>query len=93
MWDAVTAVNREYDPIIYEGTKPLAVVVTNSGPATVKILAWDKTCPAVGAKPVARLELRLGDSKAVRGCLVRAHLSDPDTQPIPFAAIGWRIRE
>lgn len=95
MWDSVSAVDQDHDPIIYEGKEPVVVIVMNAGPSSVIIQAWYKTDPPYGSEPFARLELRAGNIKAINGSLIRAKLV-PSTIRGPrrsdYAALGWTVR-
>jgi hypothetical protein len=93
MWDAVTSVDDEHDPILYEGEESAVVIVTNAGPRVVEVVAWSITKPKRSEVPVSRLELRPGNTKAIRGSLVRArlHEAQPTSDHRLHAAIGWRI--
>jgi hypothetical protein len=95
MWDAVTAVDEHHDPIIYEGDGAETVLVINAGPDTVELRAWLQTAPPPDMAPIARLEVRPGNSKAVRGALIRARIFGKDQfghGGNRFAALGWRIK-
>lgn len=94
MWDSVTAVDESHAPIIYEGSSPKVVIVVNAGPGNVEILSWDSTKPDLKSPPIAKLELRPGNTKAISGSLVRANLRNKtsnDPSSSIYAAIGWRI--
>lgn len=97
MWDAVTPVTSNYDPIVVESPFPVRVTVTNAGPHPIKLRAWDTRQPERQSAPESEMELRAGETRAVYGCLVRLHAitgdsDSPAATPGPhFAAIGWRI--
>lgn len=92
MWDSITSVDQTHDPVIYEGAEPATIVVTSVGPTPVALRPWNETHPSPDASPTVQLELRSGNTKAVRGALVRVRVLDtPVAGAARFAAIGWRI--
>jgi hypothetical protein len=101
MWDGITPVEPGYDPIVSESAFPLGVLVTNAGPSTITLKAWDRTQPGDHEAPDISMELRPGSTRFVVASLVRLHSTDAEPeaalggnyrQPSPrFAAAGWRI--
>jgi hypothetical protein len=92
MYQGVTYVDPSHDPVLYEGSRPATVVVTNAGPGQVTVKAWDETEPQPTAKPQARLRLSPGNHRIVSGRLVRVSaLPDQSTGP-SFAAVGWSVQ-
>jgi len=95
MWDGVTPVDQHHDPLIFEGTEPETVVINNTGPGTIKVLAWRENRPSLEEVPPIRFEVRPGNVKAVKGSLVRVSLFRSIAN-LPsdhhFAAIGWYVK-
>jgi hypothetical protein len=102
MFDGITPVASGYDPIVAESPYPIGVVVTNAGPAAVRVNAW--TLPPTGeVEADVSMELRAGAQRfvvasLVRASLVRASRSGTETPLLnqagaaaPFAAVGWRV--
>jgi hypothetical protein len=95
MWDAVTAVDEQHDPTIYVGDGAETVVVVNAGPETVELRAWPQAAPPPDVAPIACLKVRPGNSKAVRGALIRVSLFGREQfgrSGNRFAAVGWSIK-
>lgn len=91
MWQGITYVDPSHDPILYEGSSPSNVVVTNAGPGSVLVRGWDETQPGSKTKPHVEIQLRPGNHRIVSGRLVRAAVMST-AAPIPcFAAIGWNV--
>jgi hypothetical protein len=90
MWESVTAVDSNHDPVIYEGSAQRVVTVLNAGPGTVELQVWDVTKPTPDTKMVARLELRPGNTRTTGGSLVRARAIATLGGPA-YAAIAWRV--
>ncbi|MDR6859833.1 hypothetical protein [Variovorax guangxiensis] len=96
MWDGVTYVEPSHDPIIHEGEDSATVVVTNAGPATVRVRIWKSTPPEQTEKAQLELELRIGNTRSVSGHLIRAAIAKGDQVPalfpgVPFATLLWRV--
>ena len=95
MWDSVTVVDEDHDPVLYEGQEPVVVIVMNTGPGPVIVQAWRKPDPPHGSEPFARLELRPGNIKAINGSLIRAKLASSTIggpRRSDYAALGWTVR-
>jgi hypothetical protein len=97
MWDGITHVAPNHDPIIYEGLRPATLVVTNAGPAGVSLLAWQSHAPK-DPKPDIQIQLWPGNTRSVSASLVRARLMEgvgvaaPSLKiPAAYAALGWRV--
>jgi hypothetical protein len=45
MWDGITYVDQNHNPIISEGKNAARVIVTNAGPWTVRLVGWPVTNP------------------------------------------------
>ena len=86
MWHAIAPVDESHDPVLYENPDPETVLVVNAGPGNIHIQSW-QNFNEFESHPDVRLELRPGNIRAVRGCLVRARLIKPSM----FSAIGWSI--
>ena len=100
MWDGITPVSEGYDPIVAESDSPVEVLVTNAGPGTIVVKAWDEPRPDPGDAPKS-MELRPGATRFIVGKLVRLGASDsmreegppvvPRTERKDFAAAGWQV--
>src|SRR5437763_14004678 len=92
--DGVTYVEPSYSPIIHEGIEPATVVITNAGPAGVEVRVWAELLPPGSEQnPLARLQLRPGNTRSVSRRLIRVagHSSPPyPPQLPPFAAPRWK---
>ena len=83
--------DESYDPIVYEGDVPAVIIVTNAGPATIRIQAWKTTAPRSEETPSVRIQVRTGDTRIVSGSLIRAKI-DESNEGKSFAAVGWRLQ-
>jgi hypothetical protein len=95
MWDGVTSIDEQHDPIVYEGEEQALVIVMNSGPGSVELISWKSNKPEREQEPMCRIELRPGNTKAVKGPLIRVRLHSeqwPGSRSPRHAAIGWRVR-
>jgi hypothetical protein len=94
MWEGVTPVSDHYDPPLSESPVVVGAVVLNAGPNDVELRAWTTFPVATGASPNITLELRVGHTRSVCGCLVRVKMLDTESgQPKSgpgFAAVAWR---
>jgi hypothetical protein len=93
MWDGVTYVDPNHDPIIHEGRVAATAIVTNAGPCDILIRGWRST--KASGDPDIQLRLFPGNTRSVSSELIRAKVVPGDRAPPPFpppfAAIGWRI--
>jgi hypothetical protein len=98
MWNAVSSVSANYDPVVYEGPADETVVILNAGPGTIEARAW--TDPKTfHEEPTSHLEMRPGDQRAISGTLIRLRLKQqppypppvPGQIPTPFASAAWRL--
>lgn len=85
MWDAVTHVTDDYDPILYESPDGSNALVLNAGPGSILVRAWLEI-DTHGEEPHLKVELRPGDQRILGGRLIRARLMSGQC-----AAIGWRL--
>lgn len=74
MWQCIAYVEPDYGPVLYEGVRPAIVIITNAGPATIEVKAWDDMQPDPKAKVPVKLQLRSGNQRMVSGKLVRASI-------------------
>lgn len=91
MWDAVTYVETQHNPIISEGRQETKLLATNAGPGVVELLGWHTPAPGEGKEADIKVQLRPGNTTSIAACLIRARLvKDPSVYSL-FAALGWRI--
>jgi hypothetical protein len=91
MFDGITYVDPNHDPIIHEGEDAATVIVMNAGPCTVELRGWRQA--QADGEPYIRTRLWPGNTKSVNAHLIRAHSTEdgPDITGRRYAAIGWRI--
>ena len=85
MWQAVSPVSSEHDPIVYEGRPNCVVAVMNAGPGFIQMRGWTENISRRD-EPDFQLELRSGDTRIVSACLLRARLLRGN-----FCAIAWSV--
>jgi len=97
MWHAVSSVLPNYDPVIYEGHEEQTAVILNAGPGTIEARAWSHP-ETFRKEPLAHLEMRPGDERAISGALIRLSLkvghggaAPMSAQGLPFASAAWRL--
>jgi hypothetical protein len=92
MFDGVTYIDPNHDPIIHEGEDAATVIVMNAGPFSIELRAWRQ--PSADGDPFVRVRLWPGNTKSVNGSLIRARLAEGPgygNSERRFAAIGWRV--
>jgi hypothetical protein len=90
MWDIVSPVTQDHDPIVYEGSRPQEALVINSGPGTFRIKAWH-SLDSIEDEPQISVEVRPGDQRIVFGSLIRVAIEESSKSNPNFSAAGWRL--
>ena len=89
------AVEEHPDPIIFEGDGSETAVVINAGSDAVELGAWSKAARPCVKAPLARLELRPGNTRIVRSALIRVSIFGKNKLGQGgkrFAVVGWSTK-